>query len=94
LTKLPIAFVCQVEPPAPRLRHDPKLERETLSSKLPSKEAMVAYAQCTNSPINDREEIYCGPLTCILHSDRELVNPCLFRSTVGLNGPSAIIKTQ
>lgn len=57
LTKLPIAFVCQVEPPAPRLRHDPKLERETLSSKLPSKEAMVAYAQCTNSPINDREEI-------------------------------------
>jgi hypothetical protein len=57
LTKLPIAFVCQVEPPAPRLRHDPKLEREAMPSKLPSKEAMVAYAQCTNSPINDREEI-------------------------------------
>lgn len=42
LTKLPIAFVCQVEPPAPRLRHDPKLEREAMPSKLPSKEAMVA----------------------------------------------------
>ena len=57
LTKVPIEFVCQVQPAAPRLRHDPKVEREALSSKLPSKEAMIAYAQCTNNPINEREEI-------------------------------------
>jgi len=57
LARWPIAFECQVRPPAPRLRHDPAAEREALPSKLPSKEAMVAYAQCTNNPINDREEI-------------------------------------
>lgn len=57
LTNVPIGFICQVQPAAPRLRHDPKVEREELSSKLPSKEAMVAYAQCTNNPINEREEI-------------------------------------
>lgn len=57
LTKVPIGFVCQVQPAAPRLRHDPKVEREVLSSKLPSKEAMIAFAQCTNNPINEREEI-------------------------------------
>lgn len=57
LTKVPIGFICQIQPATPRLRHDPKVEREALSSKLPSKEAMVAYAQCTNNPINDREEI-------------------------------------
>lgn len=57
LAKLQIGFVGQVRPPAPRLRHDPKMEREALPSKLPSKEAMVAYAQCTNSPINEKEEI-------------------------------------
>lgn len=57
LAKMPIGFKCHVQPPTPRLRHDPKVERDALPSKLPSKEAMVAYAQCTNSPINDREEI-------------------------------------
>lgn len=57
ITTVPIGFVCQVQPSPPRLRHDPKVEREALPSKLPSKEAMVAYAQCTNNPINDREEI-------------------------------------
>ncbi|WP_139026517.1 hypothetical protein [Achromobacter arsenitoxydans] len=57
LTTQPIGFVSGVSAPAPRLRHDPKAEREALPSKLPSKEAMVAYAQCTNSPINEREEI-------------------------------------
>ncbi|WP_433694617.1 hypothetical protein [Herbaspirillum seropedicae] len=57
LTSVPIGFVCQVQPPVPRMRHDPTTEREALPSKLPSREAMVAYAQCTNNPINDREEI-------------------------------------
>lgn len=57
LAKLQIGFVGQVQAPPPRMRHDPKVERESLPSKLPSKEAMVAYAQCTNNPINEKEEI-------------------------------------
>lgn len=57
LTRLPIGFCSGLRAPTPRLRHDPKAEREALPSKLPSKEAMVAYAQCTNNPINEREEI-------------------------------------
>ncbi|WP_076591366.1 hypothetical protein [Herminiimonas arsenitoxidans] len=57
LTLFPIDFICQIQAPTPRLRHDPMMEREALSSKLPSREAMIAYAQCTNNPINEREEI-------------------------------------
>ncbi|MEB0141203.1 MULTISPECIES: hypothetical protein [unclassified Undibacterium] len=57
LAGVPIDFVNPIKAPSPRLRHDPKKEREELSTKLPSKEAMEAFAYCTNNPINDREEI-------------------------------------
>lgn len=57
LATAPIDFINPIKAPPPRLRHDPKKEREELSTKLPSKEAMEAFAYCTNNPINDREEI-------------------------------------
>lgn len=57
ISRVPLDFVIPVATPTPRMRHDPKVERTGLSSKLPSKEAMEAFAFCTNNPINDREEI-------------------------------------
>jgi hypothetical protein len=57
ISPTPIDFVNPVSAPPPRLKHDPKLERSALSSKLPSKEAMEAFAICTNNPLNNREEI-------------------------------------
>jgi len=57
LSEIPIDFVNPISAPPPRLRHDPKIEQSTLPSKLPSKEALEAFAACTNNPISESEEI-------------------------------------
>ena len=57
ISSVPLNFINTISAPPPRLRHHPSSERNALPSKLPSKEALEAFAKCTNNPISDSEEI-------------------------------------
>ncbi|MFJ3046781.1 hypothetical protein ACIPEN_13205 [Herbaspirillum chlorophenolicum] len=63
ITKSPIGFQHGLTPNNRYLRYvpliDPAREEKIRkdSEKLPSREALEAYAQCTNNPLNDDEEI-------------------------------------